>query len=151
MESMDASPGKPTNERLTLSDVSVREHARLRKLIRDIGVGLALLGAEHQLVRQVAALLQPPAEEEAVPLEPWGQLGRLWWFRAGEALGASKQQVRMAAGLSLGLSSAAAARLAGYGDPSGNGRKSGYVAARSVKVGQLRELAERELEARRGL
>ena len=57
-------------------------------------------------------------------------------------------QVRMAAGLSLGLSNAAASRLAGYKDSSG-GKKSGYIAARSSTVRKLVELAQLELKAQK--
>jgi hypothetical protein len=135
-----------TNKSANL-DVTRRRHAALRKQVEELAIALSLLGPEHKLVRQIAALLQPPAEEEQVPIEPWGVLGRVWWLRAGEAAGASKRQVRMAAALSLGLSQAAASRLAGYQDKSG-GKATGYAAARSSAVRQLIEIAELEMRSR---
>src|SRR5437016_4425139 len=38
-------------------DVSRREGVRCKRLVRDLSIGLALLGADHALVREVAALL----------------------------------------------------------------------------------------------
>jgi hypothetical protein len=130
---------------VTSMDVSVREHARLRRLIRDIVTGLSLLGVEHPLARQLASLVQPPrqAPEQVI----WGSLGFSWWQAAGERTGANGKQTAMAAALESGLNLTQSARAAGYREPC---RKAGHHAARSNRVCQLRALAQEE-RARRVL
>jgi len=139
----------PTNKSdlgpVTSIEVSRREHVRLRHMVRDLVTALSLLGEGHPLVRQLAAILQPPKDAPTSVL--WGDLSRSWWSSAAERVGADERQTVMAAALESGLSMAQAARTAGYSEPC---RKSGFVAARSTRVMQLRELAQAE-KRRRGL
>jgi hypothetical protein len=123
--------------------VSTREGDRLKRQVRELLIGLQLLGAEHRVTRELAAILHPrlPTEMDLYAADQVYQpLGPGWWAAAGQACGASKRQTKLAAALVHTENVAAAGRLAGY-----RVRQSAHMAARSVKVQELLERANAEM------
>jgi hypothetical protein len=133
---------------VTLSDVSVRERARCKRLVRDLSIGVSLLGESHPTVRMLAAVLSPQRQDPVALI--WAPLGFSWWQRAGEAIGASAQQIRFAAACEAGLGFADAARVSGMPSEGAKARRNGYSASLQARVQKLRGMAQEE-RARRGL
>ena len=66
------------------------------------------LGRLKVLAREMLTILEPVETQE------WGPLGAEFWIRNGEAIGATRRQIRFAASLHMGSSQARAARTAGF-------------------------------------
>jgi hypothetical protein len=132
---------------LPFDNISARQHARLRGLLKDIETALAIAGRDHPVVKGIAELLEPAREMAHYdPTGLWQPLGEAWWRRAGEMLGASLKQVRYAAARLNGAKMTASARVAGYEGTSL--KQTAQAVDRSSKVTALIARAKQEMERR---